>query len=113
MNGGEPEAEEGGVVSLIEQVGRAMEPLGPVGWIATVLFLALICAALVLAIVLIRLVLVKTRALQTEPNASKKSPVAVSVSSASVAPTHRNAAAVPPENPHSPPTPVGTPRIRA
>lgn len=89
--------------------------MGAIGWIASILFLALLCSVIVLVIVLIRFFLLKTRAVQgaAKPKTTE-GPVDASVSSpARFLPNHRGAAPVPPENPHSPPTGrLATPRPR-
>ena len=87
---------------------------GALGWIAAILFLVLLCAVIVLVVVLIQFLLVKIRAMQDAPKSSDAVPAALSASSSvAFTPDYRSAAAVPPENPHSGPTPtLNTPRPR-
>ena len=93
---------------------NAFASTGALGWIAAILFLVMLCAVIVLVAVLIQFLLVKIRAMQQASGPADGVPAAVSMSS-SVAfrPDYRSAAVVPPENPHSGPTPtLNNPRAR-
>jgi hypothetical protein len=109
-----------------------VQSLGPLGWAIAVAVLVLVCAAIVLAAVAIRAVLRWTDALSLQRRAPEHDPArpAVRASAAGSSPSVRTAGTsgtrsapigvtprgtypnirpsvspVPPENPHSPPTP--------
>jgi len=89
----------------------AFASTGALGWIAAILFLVMLCAVIVLVAVLIQFLLVKIRAMQHAPESTDGVPASVSMaSSVAFTPDYRSAAAVPPENPHSGPTPPLTNR---
>jgi hypothetical protein len=97
-------------MKLAQVVDNGPASMGAIGWVAAVLLVVLLCAAIVLAVVLIQYLLVKTRALHGDLKASESRTtdsrtVASSIPSSVVfTPDYRSAAAVPPENPHSGPT---------
>jgi hypothetical protein len=96
-------------VTRIDTLVVADAGMGALGWMLGIAALLLVCAAIVLAVVTIRYVALKTRSLEEHP--PRVVPGAVAVLTRS--PGHQNASPVPPENPHSPPTPaVGNPRAR-
>lgn len=92
---------------------NAFASTGALGWIAAILFLVMLCAVIVLVVVLIQFLLLKIRALQDAPKSAEGARAALSTpTSVALTPDYRSAAAVPPENPHSGPTPTLNPRPR-
>lgn len=108
-----------------------IQTLGPLGWVIAVLLLVLICAAIVLAAVATRALLMRMR-LAEAPGSGRAAARSVGTAQVgasnaragrgSALPAHaarvqtgsfQAASPVPPENPHSPPTPpLGSPRGR-
>lgn len=101
-------------MKLAQVVDNGPASMGAIGWVAAILLVVLLCAAIVLTVVLIQYLLVKTRALHGEVRSAERVTLAGSIpSSVAFTPDYRSAAAVPPENPHSGPTATpNTPRPR-
>ncbi|GAB3038412.1 hypothetical protein GCM10027052_17130 [Parafrigoribacterium mesophilum] len=81
-----------------------------VDWVSAVLLWILEAAGIVFLAAATRFVLAKTRELAKHDSTK---PGAVAGPSSTIAPNHKSASPVPPENPHAPPTPAyGNPRVR-